>query len=75
MFLVSVLISIIRSAIADSPLQCWDNISRGLDSATSATALDFARTLSTSTELTEATANGIFLFSVEQWNKMADDCL
>lgn len=41
------------SAIAGSPLQCWDNSTRGLDSAT---ALDFVRTLRTSTELTKATA-------------------
>ena len=42
-----------RSAIVGSPLQCWDNSTRGLDSAT---ALEFVRTLRTSTELTGATA-------------------
>ena len=41
------------SAVAGSPLQCWDNSTRGLDSAT---ALDFVRTLRTSTEITGATA-------------------
>ena len=41
------------SAIAGSPLQCWDNSTRGLDSAT---ALDFVRTLRISTQLTGATA-------------------
>ena len=41
------------SAIAGSPLQCWDNSTRGLDSAT---ALKFVQTLRTSTELTGATA-------------------
>lgn len=53
MFVVSLLIYILCSAIAGSPLQCWDNSTRGLDSAT---ALEFARTLRTSTELTGATA-------------------
>ncbi|PSN69556.1 ABC transporter-like protein [Corynespora cassiicola Philippines] len=46
-------VSIAEAAIAGSPLQCWDNSTRGLDSAT---ALDFVRTLRTSTELTGATA-------------------
>lgn len=41
------------SAIGGSPLQCWDNSTRGLDSAT---ALEFVRTLRTSTELTGTTA-------------------
>jgi ATP-binding cassette subfamily G (WHITE) protein 2 (PDR) len=41
------------SAIGYSPLQCWDNSTRGLDSAT---ALDFVKTLRTSTDLTGATA-------------------
>ena len=41
------------SAIGGSTLQCWDNSTRGLDSAT---ALEFVRTLRTSTKLTGATA-------------------
>ena len=41
------------SAIAGSPLQCWDNSTRGLDSAT---ALECVRTLRTSADLTGATA-------------------
>lgn len=44
---------VLCSAIAGSPLQCWDNSTRGLDSAT---ALDFVRTLRISTELTGAVA-------------------
>ena len=47
------LIHTLCSVIAGSPLQCWDNSTRGLDSAT---ALEFVRTLRTSTELTGATA-------------------
>lgn len=53
MFMVFLLINILRSAIAGSPLQCWDNSTCGPDSAT---ALEFVRTLRTSTELTGATA-------------------
>ena len=51
--MVFLLIHILPSAIGGSPLQCWDNSTRGLDSAT---ALDFVRTIRTSTELTRATA-------------------
>ena len=51
--MVFLLIYILRSAIGGSLLQCWDNSTRGLDSAT---ALEFVRTLRTSTELTGATA-------------------
>ncbi|KAF2001388.1 ABC transporter-like protein [Amniculicola lignicola CBS 123094] len=46
-------VSIAEAAIAGSPLQCWDNSTRGLDSAT---ALEFVRTLRTSTDLTGAAA-------------------
>ncbi|KAL9601178.1 MAG: hypothetical protein Q9219_002678 [cf. Caloplaca sp. 3 TL-2023] len=46
-------VSIAEAAIAGSPLQCWDNSTRGLDSAT---ALEFVRTLRTSTAVTGATA-------------------
>ena len=42
-----------HSAIGGSPLQCWDNSTRGLDSAT---ALEFVRTLRLSTELSGSTA-------------------
>lgn len=42
-----------ESAVGGSALQCWDNSTRGLDSAT---ALEFVRTLRTSTDLTGATA-------------------
>ena len=41
------------SALGGSPLQCWDNSTRGLDSAT---ALEFVRTLRLSTEMTGSTA-------------------
>lgn len=46
-------VSIAEAAIGGSALQCWDNSTRGLDSAT---ALEFVRTLRTSTRLTGATA-------------------
>lgn len=46
-------VSIAEAAIGGSPLQCWDNSTRGLDSAT---ALEFVRTLKVSTEVTGATA-------------------
>ncbi|VUC22208.1 unnamed protein product [Clonostachys rosea] len=55
-------VSIAEAAIAGSPLQCWDNSTRGLDSAT---ALEFVRTLRTSTELTGATAI-VTLFQTSQ---------
>ena len=51
--MIFLLIHARHSAIGGSPLQCWDNSTRGLDSAT---ALEFVRTLRTSTELTRATA-------------------
>lgn len=46
-------VSIAEAALGGSPLQCWDNSTRGLDSAT---ALEFVRTLRTSTEMTGSTA-------------------
>ncbi|RMD43205.1 hypothetical protein DV735_g1891, partial [Chaetothyriales sp. CBS 134920] len=46
-------VSIAEAAIAGSAIQCWDNSTRGLDSAT---ALEFVRTLRTSTKLTGTTA-------------------
>ncbi|KAH9210253.1 AtrD, ABC-transporter [Leptodontidium sp. 2 PMI_412] len=41
-----------RSSVGGSPLQCWDNSTRGLDSAT---ALEFVKSLRLSAELTGAT--------------------
>ncbi|KAK7035399.1 Multidrug resistance protein [Paramarasmius palmivorus] len=46
-------VSIAEVALSGSPLQCWDNSTRGLDSAT---ALEFVRSLRLSTEYTGSTA-------------------
>ncbi|KAL9101511.1 MAG: hypothetical protein Q9163_003237 [Psora crenata] len=46
-------VSIAEAALGGSPLQCWDNSTRGLDSAT---ALDFVKTLRISTSLAGSTA-------------------
>ena len=46
-------VSIAEAALGGSPLQCWDNSTRGLDSAT---ALEFVKTLRTSTSLAGSTA-------------------
>ena len=46
-------VSIAEAALSGAPLQCWDNSTRGLDSAN---AVEFCKTLRTSTELTSATA-------------------
>lgn len=46
-------VSIAEAALGGSPLQCWDNSTRGLDSAT---ALEFVRTLRLSTEMAGSTA-------------------
>ena len=46
-------VSIAEAALGGSPLQCWDNSTRGLDSAT---ALEFVKTLRISTSLSRATA-------------------
>ncbi|RDW75194.1 AtrD-1 [Coleophoma cylindrospora] len=46
-------VSIAEAALGGSPLQCWDNSTRGLDSAT---ALEFVRTLRHSTEVSGSTA-------------------
>ncbi|KAJ7910672.1 ABC-2 type transporter-domain-containing protein [Mycena leptocephala] len=45
-------VSISETILSGSPLQCWDNSTRGLDSAT---ALDFIRTLRLSTQVTGST--------------------
>ena len=46
-------VSIAEASLGSSPLQCWDNSTRGLDSAT---ALEFVRTLRLSTDITGSTA-------------------
>ena len=46
-------VSITEASLGGCPLQCWDNSTRGLDSAT---ALEFMRTLRISTSLSRATA-------------------
>jgi ATP-binding cassette subfamily G (WHITE) protein 2 (PDR) len=50
---ISFLTCVIFSALGGSPLQCWDNSTRGLDSAT---ALEFVRTLRLSTEMAGSAA-------------------
>lgn len=46
-------VSIAEATLGGSPLQCWDNSTRGLDSAT---ALEFVKTLRISTSLAGSTA-------------------
>ncbi|KAL7268765.1 Multidrug resistance protein [Rhizina undulata] len=46
-------VSIAETSLSGSPLQCWDNSTRGLDSAT---ALEFVRTLRLSTDVGGSTA-------------------
>lgn len=46
-------VSIAEAALGGSPLQCWDNSTRGLDSAT---ALEFVRTLKLSTSMAGSAA-------------------
>ncbi|KZL71217.1 multidrug resistance protein cdr1 [Colletotrichum tofieldiae] len=46
-------VSIAEVTLSQSPIQCWDNSTRGLDSAT---ALEFARTLRLSTDIARTTA-------------------
>jgi ATP-binding cassette subfamily G (WHITE) protein 2 (PDR) len=46
-------VSIAEVTLSESPLQCWDNSTRGLDSAT---ALEFVKTLRRSTNLSGTTA-------------------
>ncbi|PWY89089.1 hypothetical protein BO70DRAFT_330889 [Aspergillus heteromorphus CBS 117.55] len=46
-------VSIAEIVLCGSPLQCWDNSTRGLDSST---ALEFVRKLRLSTEYSESTA-------------------
>jgi len=46
-------VSIAEASLSGAPLQCWDNSTRGLDSAN---AIEFCKTLRQSTDLTGATA-------------------
>ncbi|KAF9884827.1 hypothetical protein FE257_001243 [Aspergillus nanangensis] len=46
-------VSIAETMLCGSPLQCWDNSTRGLDSST---ALEFVKTIRLSTEYTGSTA-------------------
>ncbi|KAF2866968.1 putative multidrug resistance ABC transporter [Massariosphaeria phaeospora] len=46
-------VSIAEAALSQAPLQCWDNSTRGLDSAN---AIEFVRTLRMQTEINGATA-------------------
>ncbi|TVY38692.1 ZEB2-regulated ABC transporter [Lachnellula occidentalis] len=46
-------VSIAEAALGGAPLQCWDNSTRGLDSAN---AIEFCKTLRQSTELSSTTA-------------------
>ena len=46
-------VSIAEAALGGSPLQCWDNSTRGLDSST---ALEFVKTLRLSTNMTGSAA-------------------
>jgi ATP-binding cassette, subfamily G (WHITE), member 2, PDR len=46
-------VSIAEAALGGAPLQCWDNSTRGLDSAN---AIEFCKTLKMSTELAGSTA-------------------
>ncbi|KAK4865296.1 hypothetical protein LT330_009407 [Penicillium expansum] len=45
-------VSIAEAVLSDAALQCWDNSTRGLDSAN---AVEFCRTLRTATELLQST--------------------
>jgi ABC-type multidrug transport system ATPase subunit len=46
-------VTIAEAALSASPLQCWDNSTRGLDSAN---AIEFCKTLRMSTEMVGSTA-------------------
>ncbi|KAM0790552.1 hypothetical protein ACM66B_004421 [Microbotryomycetes sp. NB124-2] len=46
-------VTICEAALSGAPLQCWDNSTRGLDSAN---AIEFCKTLKLSTELARTTA-------------------
>jgi ATP-binding cassette, subfamily G (WHITE), member 2, PDR len=51
-------VSIAEVALSGSPLQCWDNSTRGLDSAT---ALEFVKSVRLSSKYTGSTALGEFI--------------
>ncbi|KAF7587765.1 hypothetical protein BBP40_006725 [Aspergillus hancockii] len=55
-------VSIAEVALAQSPIQCWDNSTRGLDSAT---ALEFIRTIRSSVDLSGA-ASIVALYQASQ---------
>lgn len=55
-------VSIAEVVLCQSPIQCWDNSTRGLDSAT---ALEFAKTLRLSTEIAE-TAVVVAMYQASQ---------
>ncbi|CAZ84640.1 unnamed protein product [Tuber melanosporum] len=59
-------VSIAEAALSGSPLQCWDNSTRGLDSAT---ALEFVKTLRVQSEISGATV----LVSMYQASQSAYD--
>ena len=46
-------VTIAEAALSGAPLQCWDNSTRGLDSAN---AIEFCKTLRSSTDLVGSTA-------------------
>lgn len=46
-------VTIAEATLSGAPLQCWDNSTRGLDSAN---AIEFCKTLRTSTEIVSSTA-------------------
>ncbi|PWW80121.1 putative ABC transporter [Tuber magnatum] len=60
-------VSIAEAALSGSPLQCWDNSTRGLDSAT---ALEFVKPLRVQSEITGATV----LLSMYQASQNSYDC-
>ncbi len=55
-------VSIAEAALSNAPLQCWDNSTRGLDSAN---AIDFCRTLRTETQVA-GTAAAVAIYQAPQ---------
>jgi ATP-binding cassette subfamily G (WHITE) protein 2 (PDR) len=60
-------VTIAEAALSGAPLQCWDNSTRGLDSAN---AIEFCKTLRVSTDILGATA----CVSIYQSPQSAFDC-
>jgi ATP-binding cassette, subfamily G (WHITE), member 2, PDR len=60
-------VTIAEAALSGAPLQCWDNSTRGLDSAN---AIEFCKTLRVSTDILGATA----CVSIYQSPQAAFDC-